>query len=197
MHPESSAELCASRMSGLPFGTLGCLGTQSKATPSNNRWGSQVEHDAAQLGGDMFWNIHARSLCRAFKTWQSGDVSDATDEYRQYIRGKVWRSVKVVSADDYGWRKAIRTFALEPVDHFWVLVQHMDEIGSCIADMNYEPTNPIRHMRTQLAALIFQEAATGPLGFMLHHYEHRLDDILNAITDDVRSLVCSVDAQAY
>ena len=43
-------------------------------------------------------------------------------------------------------------------------------------------------------ALIFQEAVTGPIGFLLHHYEDRLDDILSEVVDEVR-IVCDVDVQ--
>ena len=103
--------------------------------------------------------------------------------------------MKVTSAADYGWRKSIRTFALEPVDHFWVIIQQMDEAGSSILDINYELTDPILQMRKQLAALIFQEAVTGPLGFLLHQYEKHLDAILNELTDETRDLVCEVDVQ--
>jgi hypothetical protein len=51
--------VCVSNM-GAAIRSAGLLGDAVEGDPSKNRRGSQVEHDAAQLGGEMFWHIHAR-----------------------------------------------------------------------------------------------------------------------------------------
>ena len=174
--------------------TAGLLCDKVQGDASKNRWGSCQDHDAAQTAGEMIHQIHPRSCARAFDTWQAGDIPEGTDDFRRFVQGKVWRTVKVTSHEDYGWTKALRLWGLEGIDHLWRQLEFMDESGSSIFDITFEKTNPIIAARTKLATIVLQPVLEGPLRTVFHHWE----DVSAAATIDMttytRKLICSVDS---
>jgi hypothetical protein len=91
--------------------------------------------------------------------------------------------------------KALRSFFMEPVQHLWVRIQHLDEQGTSIPDINYAPTNPILECRQSVATLIFQPIMLGPMAVPFEHYS-ALEYMEDGMISYTRSKSVSIDSQA-
>jgi hypothetical protein len=166
--------------------------------PSRNRWGSMAEHDAEQAVGEMVFKIHPRSLQEAFgRDWHLGDPggADQDDDYRQFVKGKVWRSCRVVSEPMYGPEKCTRSWCLEPAEHLWMRLQHMEEVGNSILDINFEAANPFNETHAKFASQVFEPTQLGPLRAIFYQYELHGDSVYCVMVCECRRLSVSVDAQ--
>ena len=167
--------------------------------PSKNRWGSESEHEAEQCAGEMLFGLQRRSFAAAFSDFEVID-EDAGDEseFRKYKRGKAWRAARVTQEPDYGWRKCIMSFSLEPVDHLWLRLQHLDENGSALKDIVHGGRlDPLSELHEQFAALILQPLASGKLGCVFHHFKVRAEDPTDEMISEARRIIVSVDAQIW
>ena len=168
---------------------------QLSGLPNKARWGSLAEHDAEQALGECVHQLGPRSLRLTFGTWEDGDV-DGDDDYRQYVKGKVFRSVAASSDHDYGWRKCSRSWSLEPVDHMLMRIQFNDERGNAIRDFQFEDTCPLTEMHKSYCKMLDEPATSGPLQAVFMQFQVAGDDVLGNITSEARHLSCSVDSQA-
>ena len=180
------------------YQSAGLLGDGAEGTPSKNRWGSCAAHDSEQVAGAMFHEMHPRSVREAFGSWSAcaGLAADGDDDYRQFVRGKVWRTLKVTSEDDYASDKAIRSWCLEPMDHLWMQLQAMDEAGYAVLDVTFEPSNPITHARNQMKRILFEGPWLGPLRTVFYHFQDQKSDAeYDKMISLTRHLSVNVDAQ--
>ena len=147
----------------------------------------------------MCHEVHPRAVSGAFRTWHAGDVADASDDFRAFVRGKVWRTVQVTSAPDYGWRKCARSFATELADHLWHRLQHLDESPDhgVLFDINWEETDPFLEMHKSFAASVFEPSLTGPFQAVFQHFAGCSNEIYDSIVNEVRHLCISIDAQVH
>jgi hypothetical protein len=81
----------------------GVLADELQSRPSTNRWGSLQEHESEQLLGHFFHNLHPRACALAFQRWEDGAVAldDESDDYRQMVKGKAFRTVAKTSDETY------------------------------------------------------------------------------------------------
>jgi hypothetical protein len=178
----------------------GLLGDELSDVPSKNRWGSVSEHEAEQALGDLVHKFHARALARAFANWNASDIDleDEPDDYRRMVKGKVYRSRMCTSSEEHQWQKACRVWGMGPMDHLWMRLQHMDEEGNSVFDINMPRTNPIQHQRESTATAISQPVMTGPMATLFKHYsESSLPETLDKMVSYIRKMLVSQDAQVW
>ena len=175
----------------------GALCDEIKGAPSKNRWGSLQEHESEQVLGDFLHKIFPQACSRALGTWDNGDLGDMgneDDDYRKMVRGKAYRTVCMTSDPVYQYKKACRNFFMSPMQHLWARLQHMDEEGNSITDVNYPPCNPILAAQKSVATMVFQPIRLGPLQTLFRQY-HRDIDFHDGMITYTRTTVLSIDSQ--
>ena len=144
--------------------------------------------------GEPFYKFGPRTFTETFESWHAGDVGEGADDWRRYVKGRVWRAVRPCNEEDFGWRKCCRSWATEPVDHLLARFQHMDEVGNAILDVNYEPTNPILETHQRFHLMVGLPVAEGPLRSIFYHWE-RDASTLDDLTTESRRIAVSMDSQ--
>ena len=142
----------------------------------------------------LFYDLGPRTLRESFDGWHGGDPGEGGDDWRRYVKGKVWRTVCSVSELDYGWQKCCRSFTTELMDHLLARVQHMDEQGHAIMDVCYDRTNPIKTAHESFRQMVGLPVCDGSLKVIFDHFKDDLDKI-SSITSECRRLAVSMDAQ--
>ena len=176
----------------------GALCDELSDVPSKVRWGSLQEHEAEQLLGDWFFKLHLRACSLAFRSWDSAGVGldDADDDYRRMVKGKAFRLVCLANDEDYLFKKACRSFFLSSTEHLWARLQHMEEAGNAIVNIQHPDHNPILASRQWACTLIFQPALQGPMKTVFDHYKRQPDYYYEMVTYTRITLV-SIDSQDF
>ena len=84
---------------------------------------------------------------------------------------------------------------MEHSDHLWMRLQHLDERGSALLDINWDPTDPIREARESFATTLMQPVKQGPLRVPFRHFEPHGSEVLGKMVSFARKFTVSVDAQ--
>ena len=105
--------------------------------------------NSEQVAGDLIHNILPRCIMRAFRAWQDGDVPDADDEFRHFIKKKVWRTVHVQEIP-VREKHVVMNWLSIPIDACWMQLEYMDGNGTLLKDIINERTNPFLPHDTEL-----------------------------------------------
>ena len=84
---------------------------------------------------------------------------------------------------------------MEITDHLWMRLQHLDERGGALLDINWDPTDPIREAREAIATTIMQPTKLGPLRTAFHQFEPQGSAVLDSMLTYSRDFLMNVDAQ--
>ena len=140
------------------------LGGALTDSPSTHRCGSYSEHRSAHVAATMLFRLLPRSVTAAFNRWGDGDPgNENSDDYRSRMRGKVWRSCKVLEEPDREWKDAIRCWIAGPLGHMLQRIQYLDENGSTLIDVQYIENDPFREARRDHCRILFGNVEHGPL----------------------------------
>ena len=124
------------------FLNAGLMLSDSKLN-SMNRWGSTSLVMSVQVGASFFFDILRRVFNSAFPNWNAGmapagpgnNNPDISDDWRKYVRSKVWRA-KCVLADQHSFpRHAVLVFVAVPIDYLWSRLQWLDQRGKVLFDI--------------------------------------------------------------
>ena len=172
----------------------GLLGGDLQGDVSKNRWGTAAEAESYQAAGYMFHQLQPRCYERAFQSWFDGDPGEGSDDYRKYVRGKVYRSVRVMTEDFYGAEKCVRSWIMEPIDHLWMKIQFMDEQGNSILDICYDRTNPLKVCHAKYDAIFSSTIDEGPLRTLFDHFKGADDSVISHMLTYGRQVGLSISS---
>ena len=164
--------------------------------PTKNRWGSLQEHEAEHVLEDFIHKLHTRACVVPFKSFDRGadNLDDESEDYRAMVRGKAYRTVLKVTDSEYQYQKACRNFCMASTQHLWMRLQHMDEVGNSVFDLNFPPCNPIAESRETTAVLLFRPIMDGPMKTPFQQYQHEQEHY-DGMIEYTRRISLSIDAQ--
>jgi hypothetical protein len=176
----------------------GVVASAQSGLPSKARWGSLSEHEAEQCAGEMLFQLGPRAMSSAFQAFGAADPGLSTDDdYRRYVRGKVYRAVQVSNEDDYGWSKCTRSYVTEPADHLLMRLEYLDEHGNSVNDICYDKTSPIRELHDSYATMLNEPVLEGPMRAVIFQFWPAGVEIYNKIISEIRHLAIEIDSQVW
>jgi len=166
--------------------------------PSAARWGTTTKSMASQAAGNMICSVLPRAVTRSFVHFEDGDLDDAeaNDDFRRYVKGKVWRTTRYLAEVENIKEDACISFCSEPLDHLLRRLEYMDEHKNAALDLMKSSTNPFHATCLKFAARLTEPLEDGDLSALIYHWA-RLPEDLNQMKSYLRKLMVSMDAQVW
>lgn len=165
--------------------------------PSSSRWGSCTESMVEQSGGDMLFRILPRTFAEAFPRW--GSI--AVDEHRAYdprhiLRKKVYRARMQLGKRTVQLDHSVYSRVMEPVDHLFLRVQHLDTQKSLLMDLQHGDLNPFDLCIRELSRFLESSFDASRLR-VVYNYYCRADEEAIHFSELVQDVCLSLIGQLW
>jgi hypothetical protein len=152
--------------------------------------------NAEQIAGYMIGDILGICILDAFTTMAAGDPGAGhSDDYRKMMRSNVCRAVHA-QEPPLNQRRIIINFLSVPIDHAWIRVQYLDNIGRVLSSLTRRSTNVFDGAVDKYAEMLFEPIESGPLACLFWYFDgDNVYESGDVVVESVRPLLLEMSLQ--
>lgn len=163
--------------------------------PCQHRWGSLDEALATLSSGLMVLGIRREATNVGFSKWAQGDPgATESEDYRSWVKSKVFRSKVCVNDDRYLVQHLAAFWATQPLVRLWHRLEWLDTHESPLLDLTDPKMNPFALALREITDMLLNPADSTSLGVLWRHFEFEPDVCLN-LKHEVRNILVGASAQ--
>ena len=138
---------------------------------SKSRMGSCLESLAEQCPGRLIHDLYRQITDLAFP--QKGfnaiilGADDEKDDFRKYIKGKIWRCKCLANSRELRARDAGTLFSTVACDWLWKRLEYLDEKQNAIQELLTRRTSPFRYTQDTLLDMLVAPQSTTDFGTII------------------------------
>lgn len=163
--------------------------------PCQHRWGSLDEALATLSPGLMVLGIRREATNVGFSKWAQGDPgATESEDYRSWVKSKVFRSKVCVNDDRYLVQHLAAFWATQPLVRLWHRLVWLDTHESPLLDLTDPKMNPFALALREITDMLLNPADSTSLGVLWRHFEFEPDVCLN-LKHEVHNILVGASAQ--